>query len=100
MGLSLAVKMRLSSIEVEANSLSLIKTLKSSDVARSNVGLTCEDIKELLSWAEVFLIEFVHKKGNEVAHRLAQLGLSLHSEHRRIDLTSNIIFNVLLNDLS
>lgn len=48
-GLSFAVELGLIGFEVETDSFSLIKILKSQEIARSYVGLICEDIKKLLS---------------------------------------------------
>lgn len=52
LGLLLAVEMGLPTFEVETDSLSLIKILKSQDIVPSYVGLICEDIKLLLSWVD------------------------------------------------
>lgn len=85
---------------METDSLSLVKILKSQESAQSYVGIICEDIKKLLSQVNIFLIEFVPRKGNEVAHRLAQLELSCCSKCRWFESVPVIISDVLSNDLS
>ncbi|KAL4361294.1 hypothetical protein GQ457_04G002860 [Hibiscus cannabinus] len=71
----LAIDLGFRSIQIEGDSLSVIKKLNSSAMDKSAISPIIRDILLLKSLFEAITFSFVGRTGNKAAHALAKLGL-------------------------
>ncbi|KAK8673098.1 hypothetical protein V6N13_111454 [Hibiscus sabdariffa] len=71
---SLAIDLGFRSVQVEGDSLTIIKKLQSASVDKSVISPIINDIRVLMGSFEEITFSFVNRAGNAAAHELARLG--------------------------
>ncbi|KAK8490128.1 hypothetical protein V6N13_097283 [Hibiscus sabdariffa] len=72
---SLAIDLGFRSVQIEGDSLSVIKKLQSVAADKSIISPIIDDIRVLVGSFEEITISFVNQAGNAAAHELAKLGI-------------------------
>ncbi|KAK8483503.1 hypothetical protein V6N13_035159 [Hibiscus sabdariffa] len=79
---SLAIDLGFQSVQIEGDSLSIIKKLQSATLDKSVISPIINDICVLMGSFEEITFSFVNRAGNAAAHELARLGA--HQSEPRI----------------
>lgn len=62
------------------------------------LGPIINDIKEVIQSMDGTSLNFVRREANNIAHRLARVGLGVSSENRWVEFLPNFILDALLKD--
>ncbi|KAL5865620.1 hypothetical protein ACOSQ3_003134 [Xanthoceras sorbifolium] len=98
-GIQIVTDMGFSSVCVEFDAATIMKQLSSKVISCSDVGLIVEDILTLASCFSNFSISFVRWSANKVAHGLAKLTLSHHSDDVWVENVPSCGASLVSNDI-
>ncbi|KAL5798473.1 hypothetical protein ACOSQ2_003293 [Xanthoceras sorbifolium] len=98
-GIQIVTDMGFSSVCVEFDAATIMKQLSSKVISCSDVGLIVEDILALVSCFSNFSISFVRWSANKVAHGLAKLTLSHHSDDVWVENVPSCGASLVSNDI-
>ncbi|KAF5452039.1 hypothetical protein F2P56_027079 [Juglans regia] len=87
-------------VTFEGDAQLVVKTVNSEEEDLSYGGHIIEDIKTILKRSNAWVVQFIGRKGNNVAHLLAKKVLSLDYDQIWIDECPDFIFLQVCKDLN
>ncbi|XP_061993509.1 uncharacterized protein LOC133711395 [Rosa rugosa] len=97
-GVKLAQTLQFDKVEFETDCLLLVHALEQEDTDCSNLGFMLEEVKELMRGHVHYMIRYVPRDANMVAHRIASHSLCNSDSQTWLIIAPEFIWDVILNE--